>query len=168
MISSRLPQASSLSFAGQKLTKQLPLPQSSPFPQYRAIQQTRWLCFITSLPPRLPPPLTTPSSHISGVDAMWWSRSPCWPLLFLDLDPTLYSLHSLRRGGATAAHRQGLHQELIKRHGLWSSDFFWAYVTSLGVASSPVTAGLATAVQAVPVSPLRKPLGVCHTPSPPP
>ena len=68
----------------------------------------------------------------------------------LDLDPALYSLHSLRRGRATAVHRQGLHQEVIKRHGMWSSASFCAYITSLGVASSPVVAGLATAVQAAP------------------
>ena len=66
----------------------------------------------------------------------------------LDLDPALYSLHSLRRGGATAAHRQGLHQEMIKHHGMWSSDPFWTYITSLGVASSSMTVGLARAVQA--------------------
>ena len=72
----------------------------------------------------------------------------------LDLDPTLYSLHSLRRGGATVARKQGLHQEMIKWHGMWSSDSFWAYIMSRGVASSPVAAGLATAVQAVPLTPI--------------
>ena len=65
----------------------------------------------------------------------------------LDLDPGLYSLHSLCRGGATTAHRRGLHQEMIKRHGLWSLDAFWAYVSSPDVASSPVAAGLAAAVR---------------------
>ena len=39
-------------------------------------------------------------------------------------------------GGAMAAHMRGLHQEMIKRHGMWSSDSFWTYITSLGVASS--------------------------------
>ena len=69
----------------------------------------------------------------------------------LHLDPALYSLHSLRRGGATAAHRRGLHQELIKRHRMWSSDSFWAYITSLGVAWT-VAADLAAAVRGVSLS----------------
>ena len=60
-----------------------------------------------------------------------------------------YSLHSLSRGGATAAHHQGLHQEMIKRHRMWSSDSFWTYITSLGVASSPVATGLAMAVKQI-------------------
>ena len=68
----------------------------------------------------------------------------------LDLDPALYSLHSLRRGGATTAHRQGLQQEMVKRHGMWSSDSFWTYISSLGVASSPVASGLAAAVRVSP------------------
>ena len=67
----------------------------------------------------------------------------------LDLDPALYSLHSLCRGGATAAHRQRLHLELIKRHGMWYLDSFWTYNMSLGVASSLVAAGLARAVQTI-------------------
>ena len=71
----------------------------------------------------------------------------------LDLDTVLYSLHSLHWGGATSAYRQGLHWELIKRHGLWSSNSFWLYITSPCVASSPVSADLARAVEATSTSP---------------
>ena len=70
----------------------------------------------------------------------------------LDLDPALYSLHSLCRGRAMAAHRHGLHQEMIKRHGMWSLDSFLSYITSLGVASSLVTTDLATMIHTVPFS----------------
>ena len=82
----------------------------------------------------------------------------------LDLNPTLGSLHSLRRGGAIGAHRQGLHQQIIKPHGMWSSDSFWSYITSTGVASSPVATGLATMVQAVSFSSTSHSVIPCHTP----
>ena len=37
-------------------------------------------------------------------------------------DAQLYGLHSLRRGGATAASRAGAPLRLIKEHGRWRSD----------------------------------------------
>ena len=58
----------------------------------------------------------------------------------------LFSLHSLCRGGAMAAYKQGLDQIDIKRQGLWTSDAFWQYITSSWVATSPLTAGLAHAI----------------------
>jgi hypothetical protein len=67
-------------------------------------------------------------------------------LRILGYDCGLYSLHSLRRGGATVAYSQGVDQLDIKRHGNWSSDAFWQYVTSPFVANSPVAAALAAAV----------------------
>ena len=75
----------------------------------------------------------------------------------LDLNPALYSLHSLHQGGAMAAHRQGLHQEMVKHHGMWSSDSFWTYSTSLGGASSPVAEGLARVLQATSTLPTTPP-----------
>ena len=42
----------------------------------------------------------------------------------LHLDTGLYSLHSLRQGGATAAYQVGTDQIDIKRHSLWASDAF--------------------------------------------
>ena len=47
----------------------------------------------------------------------------------LSFNASLFSLHSLCRGGATAAYRQGLDQIDIKRQGLWTSDAFWLYIT---------------------------------------
>lgn len=41
-----------------------------------------------------------------------------------------YSLHSLRRGGATASYQAGTDFVRIKRHGTWKSDAFWQYVVT--------------------------------------
>jgi hypothetical protein len=61
----------------------------------------------------------------------------------LKLDPTVFSLHSLRRGGATTAYRAGVDQMSVKRHGRWHSDAFWVYITLAMVAQSPVAQALA-------------------------
>jgi hypothetical protein len=65
------------------------------------------------------------------------------------LDPQMYSLHSLRRGGATAAYMAGVDKLHVKRHGNWSSSAFWGYITAPAVAHSQVAAALAVAVSAV-------------------
>jgi integrase len=57
-----------------------------------------------------------------------------------DKDPRLFSLHSLRRGGATAAFQQGADPIDIQRHGGWRSSAFYEYVRPT---SSTVTAALA-------------------------
>jgi hypothetical protein len=67
-------------------------------------------------------------------------------LTALGLDPSLYSLHSFRRGGATAAYQGGVDVLDIKRHGTWSSDAFWKYITAPIVAQSPVAKALAKSV----------------------
>ncbi|KAK3108077.1 hypothetical protein FSP39_000719 [Pinctada imbricata] len=43
-------------------------------------------------------------------------------LVFLGLDPTVFGLHSLRSGGATAAANAGISDRLFKKHGRWKSD----------------------------------------------
>ena len=58
-----------------------------------------------------------------------------------------YSLHSLRRGGATAAYNANVDYINIKRHGTWRSDTFWQYIAQRDVSASPVASGLARAVQ---------------------
>lgn len=62
---------------------------------------------------------------------------------YLGYNPTQYSLHSLRRGGATLAFQAGVSYIHIKRHGGWSSDAFWEYITAEPKANSPVSKGLA-------------------------
>jgi integrase len=46
----------------------------------------------------------------------------------LDLQLDLFAMHSLRRGGATAAAEAGVSRELIKIHGRWRSDAVDAYL----------------------------------------
>lgn len=65
----------------------------------------------------------------------------------LSLDPSSYSLHSLRRSGATAAYAAGVDGLAIQRHGTWSSPAFLDYVMSSEAASSPVASALARASQ---------------------
>ena len=65
----------------------------------------------------------------------------------LNLDLGLYSLHSLRRGGAMAAYHGGSDQLDIKRHGLWASDAFGLHVTALAAVASTVAASLSAAVE---------------------
>lgn len=61
----------------------------------------------------------------------------------LGLPAAAYSLHSLRRGGATSAFRAGVDFIHVKRHGTWSSDAFWDYIVSENVEHSPVARALA-------------------------
>ena len=67
-------------------------------------------------------------------------------LAALQQDPGMFSFHSLRRGGATAAFHAGVSIVDVKRHGVWSSDSFWAYITAPVVSASPVAQALAQAV----------------------
>jgi len=46
----------------------------------------------------------------------------------ISLDPKNYSPHSLRSGGATAAHLAGIPDTLIQAQGRWSSDAYKIYV----------------------------------------
>ena len=73
------------------------------------------------------------------------SRALATLLHDLRYDAGLFSLHSLHRGGATAAYQQGLDQIDIKCQGLWTSDSFWQYITSSCTATSPLAVGLACA-----------------------
>ena len=49
-----------------------------------------------------------------------------------------YSLHSLRRGGATFIHEMGIDIEHIKMHGLWFSDAVLSYIQARSAKSSKV------------------------------
>ena len=49
-------------------------------------------------------------------------------LLHIGRDPHRYSLHSLRAGGATDAHRAGASPLDIKQHGAWASHCFNRYL----------------------------------------
>jgi integrase len=45
------------------------------------------------------------------------------------VDPSKYSGHSFRRGGATWAHSIGVSDKLIKTQGDWASDAYMIYIT---------------------------------------
>ena len=63
----------------------------------------------------------------------------------LGLDQTLYTLHSLRRGGAISAYRATSDLLEVKQAGMWTINAFWAYITSPCTSTSPVASALATA-----------------------
>jgi hypothetical protein len=46
----------------------------------------------------------------------------------LGLPPSQFTLHSLRKGGATFCHSLGIPLEQIKAHGTWSTDTVWTYI----------------------------------------
>jgi hypothetical protein len=69
-------------------------------------------------------------------------------LRHLGMEQSLYSFHSLRRGGATTACHAGVKISEVKRHGTWASDSFWTYLTSASVEQSPVAHALSSAVKA--------------------
>ena len=62
-----------------------------------------------------------------------------------------FSLHSLRRGGATLAFQSGVPLEVIKSHGTWTSDAVWGYIKT-PTQSSALPQVLARAVQSFPSS----------------
>jgi hypothetical protein len=47
----------------------------------------------------------------------------------MNIPPNIYSLHSFRRGGATAAYQAGVNYAQLKSYGTWASDSFWNYIT---------------------------------------
>ena len=49
---------------------------------------------------------------------------------FLPLEASAYGMHSLRRGGATAAWENGIDRRLIMGHGRWRSDAIDVYLTA--------------------------------------
>lgn len=68
-------------------------------------------------------------------------------LVHLGYTKHMYSLHSLRAGGATSAFNAGVDFIHIKRHGTWKSDCFWSYITTKSVENSPVATALAQCCQ---------------------
>jgi hypothetical protein len=50
-------------------------------------------------------------------------------LTLCDLSPRLYSLHSLRSGGASLAAKAGISDLAIKKHGDWRSEAFQQYIS---------------------------------------
>ena len=49
-------------------------------------------------------------------------------LILISEEPTIYSLHSLHRGGATFAYQSNMEGEMIKLLGDWASDTYKRYI----------------------------------------
>ena len=73
-----------------------------------------------AIPQPVGPPV--PLTHHAFVRALKFC------LREIGVDPSLYSGHSFRRGGATFAHRLSVDPLLNKIMGDWSSDAFMAYI----------------------------------------
>ena len=83
-------------------------------------------------------PHTDPAAPAFAVPARGGGRTPLTHRLFVDtlryclskigVDPSMFSGHSFRRGGATFAHRMGVPPLLIKLMGDWSSDAYMTYI----------------------------------------
>ena len=65
----------------------------------------------------------------------------------LGYNARLYSLHSLRRGGATASARAGVNYLHIMRHGTWRSTAFWSYIANHIITDSPIASALKHATE---------------------
>ena len=50
-------------------------------------------------------------------------------LTFLGKDPSFVTVHSFRRSGATFTFNYNVSLQDIQRHGTWTSDCVWNYVT---------------------------------------
>ena len=61
-----------------------------------------------------------PTSHLRAV----WGRT----LTQIGADPTIYSLHSLRKASATLAHSGGCSDLEMQRHGGWTSNAYQTYI----------------------------------------
>lgn len=60
-------------------------------------------------------------------------------LILIGLDPSVFSFHSLRHGGATLATNAGIPEILLKHHGDWRSDCFQTYIKQASVDMYHVT-----------------------------
>ena len=62
----------------------------------------------------------------------------------LHLPTACYTLHSLRKGGATLCHNMGVPLDKIKTHGTWTSDAVLSYITA---DTATISSTMATAIR---------------------
>lgn len=87
-----------------------------------------------------------PLTHTEFVDCLRNCLSK------LGLDPSVYSGHSLRRGGASFALQCGLSSELIKLQGDWASNAYEKYLNPSFSLRKQVATTLGQAFPALPVT----------------
>ena len=59
-------------------------------------------------------------------------------LMFLNLDSDFITFHSFRRSGATFAFNHNVPLQQIQKHGTWTSDCVWRYISDTANAASQV------------------------------
>ena len=64
-------------------------------------------------------------------------------LALLNLDQSFITFHSFRRSGATFAFNHNVPLQHIQRHGTWTSDCVWRYVSDSVNAGSEVATSFA-------------------------
>lgn len=74
------------------------------------------------------PAFVVPGRHMRPVTYESLQKFLKTCIAALGLDPSLYSSHSLRRGGATWAFQAQVPAELIKTHGDWKSHAYLRYL----------------------------------------
>lgn len=73
-------------------------------------------------------PLFPASDGASPLPKKAWIDYIQAQLATLGLDPTQFSGHSFRSGGATDLWTAGTRPRVIQKHGRWLSDAFWLYI----------------------------------------
>lgn len=93
------------------------------------------------------PLLCTTGSRLPGrpLTTTWLGQSFAIMMDTLGYSHTRYSLHSLRRGGATTSYQAGVSFTEIQRHGGWSSNAFWDYIAPDSTVYAALPRQLATA-----------------------
>jgi hypothetical protein len=78
---------------------------------------------------RQSPLFVMPGTGGASVTSTYLTQALRVILSSLDYDAKNFSLHSLRRGGASCAYDASVNYAQIKAHGTWESDSFWKYIT---------------------------------------
>lgn len=73
-------------------------------------------------------PLFPAADLLSHLPKQAWVNYIHGLLARLDIDPSLYSGHSFRSGGATDLWTAGARPRAIQLHGRWLSDAFWLHI----------------------------------------
>ncbi len=106
-----------------------------PIPQHHVgalcpVQAFKELCLMCPAGPNSPLLLLPGKRSYVTVTTYMLSVTFSNMISQLGLSPTEYTLHSLRRGGASASFTAGAKAAEVQRHGLWSSESFWQYIVT--------------------------------------
>ncbi len=90
-----------------------------------AFQQLVQMCPAASNDPLLM--LTGRPTNIT-VDINIITREFQQMIQHINLSPKEYTLHSLRRGGASTSFQAGADSLSVQKHSQWTTDTFWQYI----------------------------------------